>query len=59
MLVVLGTDCIDSCKSNYHAIMTTMAPKWEIIHNDISESLDCHMIECIYKGKILFSELIH
>ena len=22
-LVVIGTDCIDSCKSNYHTIMTT------------------------------------
>ena len=25
-LVVIGTDCIGSCKSNYHMIMTTMAP---------------------------------
>jgi len=25
-LVVVGTDCIDSCKFNYHAITTTMAP---------------------------------
>ena len=25
--VVIGTDCIGSCKSKYHAIMTTMAPK--------------------------------
>ena len=25
-LVVIGTDCIDSCKSNNHAITTTMAP---------------------------------
>jgi hypothetical protein len=24
-LVVLGTDCTDSCKSNYHTITTTMA----------------------------------
>jgi hypothetical protein len=23
---VIGTDCIGSCKSNYHAIMTTTAP---------------------------------
>jgi hypothetical protein len=27
MLVVIGTDCICSCKSNYHTITTTMAPK--------------------------------
>ena len=25
-LVVIGTDCICSCKSNYHAITTTMTP---------------------------------
>ena len=25
-LVVIGTDCIGSCKSNYHAIMTTTIP---------------------------------
>jgi hypothetical protein len=25
-LVVIGTDCIDSYKSNYHMITTTMAP---------------------------------
>ena len=25
-LVVIGTDCIGSCKSNYQTIMTTMAP---------------------------------
>ena len=24
--VVIGTDCIGSCKSNYHMIMTTTAP---------------------------------
>ena len=26
MLVVIGTDCIGSCKSNYHTITTTTAP---------------------------------
>ena len=26
MLVVIGTDCIGSCKSNYHTIMITTAP---------------------------------
>jgi hypothetical protein len=25
-LVVIGTNCIGSCKSNYHTIITTMAP---------------------------------
>ena len=27
-LVVIGTDCIGSCKSNYHTIMTMTAPPW-------------------------------
>ena len=26
-LMVIDTDCIGSCKSNYHTITTTMAPK--------------------------------
>jgi len=26
MLVVIGTDCIDSCKSNYHTIKTMLVP---------------------------------
>ena len=30
-LVVIGTDCTGSCKSNYHMIMTTTAPHM-IIH---------------------------
>jgi len=30
MLVVIGTDCIDSCKSNYHAITNTTTPEWGI-----------------------------
>jgi len=27
-LLVLGTDCIGSCKSNYHRIKTTTAPSF-------------------------------
>jgi len=32
--VVIGTYCIDSCKSNYHTITATMAPGflWEPLH---------------------------
>ena len=26
MLLVIGTDCTGSCKSNYHTITTSMAP---------------------------------
>ena len=29
-LVMIGTDCIGSCKSNHHMIMTKKAPKIEI-----------------------------
>ena len=28
--VVIGIDCIGSCKSNYHTIMTTTAPSWRL-----------------------------
>jgi len=38
--VVIGTDCIGSCKSNYHTIAETMAPqvswngqKWKLLTN--------------------------
>jgi hypothetical protein len=31
MLVGIGTDCIGSCKSNYHTIMTMTAPIQEEI----------------------------
>jgi hypothetical protein len=27
-LVMIGTDCTGSCKSNYHTIMTTTAPRF-------------------------------
>ena len=30
-LVMIGTDCIDSCKSNYHMTTTTTAPRLSII----------------------------
>jgi len=28
VILVIGTDCTGSCKSNYHTITTTMAPVW-------------------------------
>jgi hypothetical protein len=37
MLVVIGTDCIGSCKNNYHTIMSTTAP---ICKLDLSGELD-------------------
>ena len=38
ILVVIGTDYIGSCKSNYHTIMTTMAPKRYISSERMSMS---------------------
>ena len=32
-LVVIGTDCIDSCKSNYHTITTTTVPCRQVRFN--------------------------
>ena len=31
ILVVIGTDCIDSCESNYHMITTTIVPMTGLI----------------------------
>jgi hypothetical protein len=39
-LVVIGTDCIGSCKSNYHTITTTMAPyKNNKLHTNNKQNL--------------------
>ena len=35
--VVIGTDCIGSCKSNYHTIMTTTAPTKLGIYNYVTD----------------------
>ena len=29
----MGTDCIESCKSNYHTIMTMMAPSLKNVNS--------------------------
>jgi hypothetical protein len=51
MLVVIGTDCKGSCKSNYHAIMATTDPNLFDINEcvkqiDVSSinKTDCHDI---------------
>jgi hypothetical protein len=35
LVVMIGTDCTGSCKSNYHMITTTMAPlcNWNIVES--------------------------
>ena len=43
-LVVIDTDCIGSCKSNYHTIMTTMIPNEYIIK---SICLYIYILKCI------------
>ena len=48
-LVVIGTDCTGSCKSNYHTITTTTAPK--NLHNSESKILT------ISDWRKLFNEL--
>ena len=35
-LVVIDTDCIGSCKFNYHTITTTTAPQWFEVRGDWS-----------------------
>jgi hypothetical protein len=47
MLVVIGTDCIGSYKSNYHMITTMTAP----LHNDRSPLLG--IILCIIPFKVV------
>ena len=55
-LVVIGTVCIGSCKSNYHTIMTTTAPDfmWEKIQDDYKELISkthCHVWVNVWKPK--------
>jgi len=37
-VVVIGTGCTGSCKSNYHPIMTTMAPSYTRLLSDLTTS---------------------
>ena len=54
MLVVIGTDRIGSCKSNYHVIMTKMAPL-SGLHNPINAAyLNNDPIFSIELGMILY-----
>ena len=53
-LVVIGSDCINSCKSNYHAITTTTIPydKHKFNNTHLSSffsqmSVDCACIELV------------
>ena len=46
MLMVIGTDCIGSCKSNYNMIMTTMAP---VLNISGLYGLDWQLLVLCYK----------
>jgi hypothetical protein len=53
LLVVIGTDCIDSLKSNYHTITTTTAP-----HVLRLSYICCHHIWRIYSCTDIDSNII-
>jgi hypothetical protein len=48
LLVVIGTDCIGSCKSNYHAVMTTTAPSnnWSPSNTPVYLTEDIFFLYC-------------
>ena len=53
-LVVIGTDCTCSYKSNYHSIMTMMAPK-----NELEESISVQAIWRIYLDHYIFKNIFN
>ena len=50
-LVVIGTDCIGSCKSDYHTITTTMAPSFQLYA--------CELIAEFLLKNITFSDKLY
>jgi hypothetical protein len=55
-LVVIGTDCICSCKSNYHEITATTAPcpKWNEINNKPSDIMTIHKHTTLEKRNMFY-----
>ena len=51
-LVVIGTDCTGSCKSNYHTIMTTTAPWQSILQETFQTSLQSNGSVAIHKNNL-------
>jgi hypothetical protein len=51
--VVIGTDCIGSCKSNYHMIMTMKATKKESVNNHPTTGVKINVL--LLYGISLFS----
>ena len=71
-LVVIGTDCIGSCKSNYHTIMTKTTPIYGQSQNDlnikvvlskvlslISFSSFCQIYYCAHSPQLSFWEFVY
>ena len=56
-LVVIGTDCIGSCKSNYHMIMTTTVLFWSIYGNKFFDTL-IHLNYINFQKKFLIGMLL-
>jgi len=44
---VIGTDCIGSCKANYHTITTTATPKNLLLMRKCLLLLVVHLFGCI------------
>jgi hypothetical protein len=60
-LVVIGIDCICSCKSNYHTILTTTTPQSQIDHCDKFKTeikIHLHMYQTVW-GMWIFKVLSH
>jgi len=53
-LLVIGTDCTCSCKSNYHTIKTTTAPKK--IYTNVYKTVLLEKSICIQTNTITFCE---
>ena len=72
-LVVIGTDCIGSCKSNYHTITTKTTPSYGQSQNDlnikvvlskvlslifVSFSSFCQIYYCAHSPQLSFWEFV-
>ena len=61
-LVVIGTNCVDSCKSNYHTITTTTTPfsEYENVHrrNIVVKCVEHSTTHCQYDMNVSISNRI-
>jgi hypothetical protein len=55
--VVIGTDCIGSCKSNYHTITATTAPNFGLSEKNISNFYKELDICSIYVNTLSYSHM--